>query len=68
MKVFACDLRQGYPARTGLYYRCKTCNRIIESLPVDFATCECGNITIDVGGARMSAREEAQLEVLVDED
>jgi hypothetical protein len=38
----------GYPVGDNLYYRCSLCRAYIRSVPIDTATCICGNVMIDV--------------------
>jgi hypothetical protein len=64
MKRVHFDLAKGYPVGTNLWYRCKSCGIVIPSQPPECLGCSCGNIFIDVDYARVSVKNENDVELL----
>ena len=54
---------QGFPAGKTIFYECSLCNEVIQSIPVNAASCKCGNITVDSDAGRVSVKDESHLRV-----
>ena len=64
MKTIRFDPKQGFPVAPNLFYRCKLCDETIPSQPPDSMGCKCRNITIDIDYARISVKQEGEIELL----
>jgi hypothetical protein len=64
MKVIHFNPKQGWPVSENLWYRCQLCNDVIPSKPSDCKSCRCGNISIDIDYARISVKQENNVELL----
>ncbi len=54
---------QGYPAGKNIFYECSLCNAVIQSMPINAAACECGNIIVDSDAGRVSVKDEGQFRI-----
>jgi hypothetical protein len=52
------------PKRHDVYYRCKSCDVSIPSLPSAFVRCKCGNIHIDIDVFRMGIEDFTKFETV----
>lgn len=61
-----CDDYRSHPVPKGhdVYYRCKSCDVSIPSLPSSFVRCKCGNILIDIDVFRMSIEDFTRFEAV----
>jgi hypothetical protein len=57
------DPTKGYPAGSNLFYECLKCGEVVPSYPKDDTGCKCGNIAIDVSGARMFVQDHGQIKL-----
>jgi len=67
MKVVYFNHEDGWPVGEGLFYHCKTCDKTIPSQPPRSSGCECGNIYIDMGAARVAVKRPYDIELLEEE-
>lgn len=64
MKLLRFNPKEGYPVSSDLFYRCKFCSEVIPSQPSDSTGCKCGNIFIDIDYARVSVKNDNDIELM----
>ncbi len=57
------DASKGFPANEALYYECLRCGELLSSSPPQSAQCRCGNITIDLDGLGIAAKDLSHLKL-----
>ena len=58
------DKDKGVPGGKNIFYLCLKCRGIIPSYPEDSMSCTCGNVYVDIGGARGGADDTSQFMIL----
>ncbi len=52
------------PRNRDLYYRCRVCGGVVQSVPKDNVGCDCGNVFIDLDTWRLAIEDYSQFEVV----
>ncbi len=60
------DFKKGYPADKNIFYECQICKDIVESRPIQYLQCTCGNVRIDPDFGRMAIKDESKVKVFED--
>ena len=65
-EVLVSGLRDTSEAPKGkdIFYRCRSCGKLIPSVPKDNIGCACGNIFIDIDYFRLAIRDLGQFEAV----
>lgn len=58
------DHIEGIPTGKDVFYLCLNCRSVIQSYPNEYATCKCGNVSVDIDGGRGGAKVLSQLLIL----